>query len=339
MYTNAFTEFWWRTQIEVQRNTGDSRRLARQRCNAASCWTTGIASARPISRVSRCRCFPLAIGVPCTCTCAATSRGGSAPRPSTSGSSSIRGRTSTRTTPTGAKELQLRFLDRFLEGRRRRDGRRAAGEARDSHEAVRSSGGTSRSGRSRTHSGASSTSPKERLPGSRRRQGSVGVSGDVRADGGRGDRADGAGGAAAVGVGAAGGLRRLRSAGAIRRKRGAVEPIGPQGAITPVPSAMGWLRASHRKLDPDADASVSAVPHARRAAATCAVDEPTLLEVEIWPTSITLAPGETLRLELLRRRHRPAGPDGAARTVTTTAPRATSPCSSVVSTPPTSSCR
>ena len=28
-------------------------------------------------------------------------------------------------------------------------------------------------------------------------------------------------------------------------------------------------------------------------------DEPTLLEVELWPTSITLAPGETLRLELL----------------------------------------
>jgi predicted acyl esterase len=38
-------------------------------------------------------------------------------------------------------------------------------------------------------------------------------------------------------------------------------------------------------------------PHQRAVPLT--PGEPTLLEIEIWPTSITLAPGERLRLELV----------------------------------------
>jgi predicted acyl esterase len=75
------------------------------------------------------------------------------------------------------------------------------------------------------------------------------------------------------------------------------EPVGPQGALTPVPAAMGWLRASHRELDPE-----RTLPHrpfhTHRTLQPLTPGEPTLLEVEIWPTSLTLQPGERLRLEL-----------------------------------------
>ncbi len=77
-----------------------------------------------------------------------------------------------------------------------------------------------------------------------------------------------------------------------------VEPIGPQGATTPVPSAIGWLRASHRKLDPTRTLPYRPF-HTHDELQPLVPDEPTLLEVELWPTSITLAPGESLRLELL----------------------------------------
>ena len=41
-----------------------------------------------------------------------------------------------------------------------------------------------------------------------------------------------------------------------------------QGALDPhTPIGQGWLRASHRKLDPEALAAVPAVSHARRASA------------------------------------------------------------------------
>jgi predicted acyl esterase len=62
--------------------------------------------------------------------------------------------------------------------------------------------------------------------------------------------------------------------------------------------AMGWLRASHRATDPEL--SEPHRPWHRHDRETPMVPgEPTLLEIEIWPTSITLAPGERLRLELL----------------------------------------
>lgn len=65
-----------------------------------------------------------------------------------------------------------------------------------------------------------------------------------------------------------------------------------------MPMAIGWLRASHRELDPVRSEPYRPWhPHSGRQPLT--PGEPTLLEVEIWPTSITLAPGERLRLELV----------------------------------------
>jgi predicted acyl esterase len=75
-----------------------------------------------------------------------------------------------------------------------------------------------------------------------------------------------------------------------------VAAVGPQGA--PMPMAIGWLRASHRELDPDR--SQPHRPwHRHRRRIPLEPGQPTLLEVEIWPTSITLAEGERLRLELV----------------------------------------
>jgi uncharacterized protein len=75
-----------------------------------------------------------------------------------------------------------------------------------------------------------------------------------------------------------------------------IPAVGPQG--NPMPMALGWLRASHRELDPER--SLPYRPwHAHRREVPLPAGEPTLLEVEIWPTSITLAPGDRLRLELV----------------------------------------
>ena len=86
-----------------------------------------------------------------------------------------------------------------------------------------------------------------------------------------------------------------------------VEPMGPHGPDLPIPSAMGWLRASHRKLDPE-----RTLPHrpyhSHDELQPLTHGEPTLLEIEIWPTSLTLATGERLRLELRRGDRDLAGP-------------------------------
>ena len=75
-----------------------------------------------------------------------------------------------------------------------------------------------------------------------------------------------------------------------------IPAIGPQGG--PVPMAIGWLRASHRETDPELSQPFRPWhPHERTVALT--QGQPTQLDVEIWPTSITLAPGERLRLELV----------------------------------------
>lgn len=67
--------------------------------------------------------------------------------------------------------------------------------------------------------------------------------------------------------------------------------IGPQGA--PIPLAMGWLRASHRELDPSRSRPWRPVHHHARPL-PLVPGEPVALDVEIWPTSITLAAGERL---------------------------------------------
>ena len=76
----------------------------------------------------------------------------------------------------------------------------------------------------------------------------------------------------------------------------AIPAVGPQGG--PMPMGLGWLRASHRELDRERSLPYRPV-HAHRRALPLVPGEPTLLEVEIWPTSITLARGEWLRLELV----------------------------------------
>lgn len=71
--------------------------------------------------------------------------------------------------------------------------------------------------------------------------------------------------------------------------------IGPRGG--PVPMALGWLRASHRRLDPKR--SLPYRPwHTHDDPEPLVPGEPTALDVEIWPTSMVLAPGQHLRLEL-----------------------------------------
>ena len=71
--------------------------------------------------------------------------------------------------------------------------------------------------------------------------------------------------------------------------------VGPQGA--PIPLAMGWLRTSHRELD--AGRSEPWRPVHRHATPSSLIPgEPVALDVEIWPTSITLAAGERLILRV-----------------------------------------
>ncbi|MDE0537550.1 MAG: CocE/NonD family hydrolase [Rhodospirillales bacterium] len=71
-----------------------------------------------------------------------------------------------------------------------------------------------------------------------------------------------------------------------------------QGAIDPhTPIAQGWLRASHRKLDP-----VLSEPyrpyHTHDEKQPLTPDEVVELDIEIWPTSIVIPPGYTLRLNV-----------------------------------------
>jgi hypothetical protein len=71
--------------------------------------------------------------------------------------------------------------------------------------------------------------------------------------------------------------------------------IGPRGG--PVPMSVGWLRASHRELDERR--SLAWRPwHTHTNARPLVSGEPTLVDIEIWPTCMVLAPGHQLRLEI-----------------------------------------
>ena len=71
--------------------------------------------------------------------------------------------------------------------------------------------------------------------------------------------------------------------------------IGPRGY--PAQMAIGFLRASHRELDP-----ARTLPHrpfhAHRRRQPLTPGVPTSLDIEIWPTTIVLKPGERLRLDI-----------------------------------------
>jgi uncharacterized protein len=71
--------------------------------------------------------------------------------------------------------------------------------------------------------------------------------------------------------------------------------IGPRGG--PIQMSMGWLRASHRELDPER--SLPHRPyHTHKRRLPLVAGEPTAVDVEIWPTCVVLAPGHRLRLEI-----------------------------------------
>jgi predicted acyl esterase len=77
-----------------------------------------------------------------------------------------------------------------------------------------------------------------------------------------------------------------------------IPALGPHGALTPVPMAIGWLRASHRKLDPQRTLPYRPW-HTHDELQPLEPGVPTLLEVELWPTSLTFEPGQRLQLQLL----------------------------------------
>ena len=71
-----------------------------------------------------------------------------------------------------------------------------------------------------------------------------------------------------------------------------------QGALDPhTPIAQGWLRASHRKLDPELSAPVSALPHRTTSRSRSTPGEVYELDVEIWPTCIVVPAGYRLALD------------------------------------------
>ena len=63
------------------------------------------------------------------------------------------------------------------------------------------------------------------------------------------------------------------------------------------PLAQGWLRASHRKTDPDR--SLPYRPYlVHDEQQDLAPDEIVAVDIEVWPTSIVLALGDQLLLEI-----------------------------------------
>ncbi|HEY5306071.1 MAG TPA: CocE/NonD family hydrolase, partial [Pseudolabrys sp.] len=91
------------------------------------------------------------------------------------------------------------------------------------------------------------------------------------------------------------------------------DPAGKEitfiGANDPrVPLALGWLRASHRKLDPKK--SLPYRPwHTHDEIQPLTPDEPVELDIEIWPTSIVVPPGYRLALTLRGKDYEVDGSD------------------------------
>lgn len=71
--------------------------------------------------------------------------------------------------------------------------------------------------------------------------------------------------------------------------------VGPRGG--PVPMAVGWLRASHRAVD-TARCQPGRPWHRHDEVAPVVPGEPFELNVEIWPTSMVLKPGDRLVVEV-----------------------------------------
>jgi predicted acyl esterase len=74
--------------------------------------------------------------------------------------------------------------------------------------------------------------------------------------------------------------------------------LGQQGQ--PIPVAKGWLRASHRALDPELSLPYRPY-HSHTQRAWLARGEVVRLDVEIWPTSMVFAKGHRIRLDVAPR--------------------------------------
>jgi predicted acyl esterase len=74
--------------------------------------------------------------------------------------------------------------------------------------------------------------------------------------------------------------------------------MGQQGQ--PVPVAKGWLRASHREIDPSRSLPYRPF-HTHRKRQLLTPGEPVEVIVEVWPTSMVFAKGHRLRLDIQPR--------------------------------------
>jgi predicted acyl esterase len=89
------------------------------------------------------------------------------------------------------------------------------------------------------------------------------------------------------------------------------EEVTFQGAIDPhTPVGQGWLRASHRKLDPTLSRSWRPY-HTHDAPQALVPGSAVELDVEIWPTSIVVPPGFRLGLTIRGRDYEYGKPTGA----------------------------
>jgi len=79
------------------------------------------------------------------------------------------------------------------------------------------------------------------------------------------------------------------------------EEVVFQGAIDPhTPLAQGWLRSSHRKLDPDLSERWRPY-HTHDEIQPLSPGEVYELDIELWPTSIVVPAGYTVALSVLGR--------------------------------------
>ena len=83
-----------------------------------------------------------------------------------------------------------------------------------------------------------------------------------------------------------------------------------QGAIDPhTPIAQGWLRASHRKLDPDLSREFRPY-HTHDEPQPLTPGKPVQLDLEIWPTSIVVPPGHRIAFTVRGRDYEYPGESG-----------------------------
>ena len=71
--------------------------------------------------------------------------------------------------------------------------------------------------------------------------------------------------------------------------------LGQQGQ--PIPVAKGWLRASHRRLDPGQSLPFRPY-HAHDQREWLKPREPVRVDIEIWPTSMVFRKGHRIRLDI-----------------------------------------